>query len=170
MGYVNSSQQVFQGIYGTGEWYTFYFGLCAVFISAATLTNSAIVERFGAERICRTAILIQTLWAAAFLILASALGGTLPLWLWLAFTGPMLFALGLTFGNVNAIALEPLGHIAGTASAVTASLNTALNLLIAALIGNMLGATIMPVLVGYVLTSIAALMLVTWEGGRRVRA
>jgi MFS transporter, DHA1 family, multidrug resistance protein len=79
MGYVNSSQQVFQGIYGTGEWYTFYFGACAVFISAATLTNSAIVARYGSELICRTAILVQTIWAAAFLALAYASGGALPL-------------------------------------------------------------------------------------------
>ena len=160
MGYVNSSQQIFQGIYGVGQLYTFLFGACAVFVSAATLTNSAIVARYGMERICKVALAAQAIWAAAFLLIAAINGGTLTLSLWLVFSAPMLFALGLTFGNVNAIALEPLGHIAGTASAVTASLNTIVNLLVAAAIGNLFDGTIIPVLGGYAATGLAALLLV----------
>lgn len=163
MGYVNSSQQIFQDIYGVGQLYTFLFGACAVFVSAATLTNSAVVARFGMESICKLALIAQTAWAAAFLLVAAAGGGTLPLWLWLLFSGPMLFALGLVFGNVNAIALEPLGHIAGTAAAITASLNTAVNLVIAAAIGNLFDGTIVPVLGGYAVTGLAALALITVE-------
>lgn len=160
MGYVNSSQQIFQDIYGVGQLYTFLFGACAVFVSAATLTNSAIVARYGMERICKGALAAQTLWAAVFLVVAMTNGGALSLWLWLVFSAPMLFALGLTFGNVNAIALEPLGHIAGTASAITASLSTVVNLLIAAVIGNLFNGTVIPVLAGYAVTGLAALALV----------
>ena len=160
MGYVNSSQQIFQGIYGVGQLYTFLFGACAVFVSAATLTNSAIVARYGMERICKAALAAQSAWAAAFLLIALVNGGALPLPLWLAFSAPMLFALGLTFGNVNAIALEPLGHIAGTASAITASLNTVVNLLVAAAIGNLFSGTVIPVLAGYAVTGAVALLLV----------
>lgn len=160
MGYVNSSQQIFQGIYGVGPLYAFLFGACAVFVSAATLTNSAIVARYGMGRICKAALAAQAVWAAAFLLTAMANGGALPLPLWLAFSAPMLFALGLTFGNVGAIALEPLGYIAGTASAVTASLNTVVNLLVAAAIGNLFNGTIVPVLGGYAVTGLAAALLV----------
>jgi DHA1 family bicyclomycin/chloramphenicol resistance-like MFS transporter len=62
---------------------------------------------------------------------------------------PVLFLLGLTFGNFNAIALRDLGHIAGLASAVVASLTTALSLVIAAAIGLSFDMTTQPIVTGY---------------------
>lgn len=170
MGYVNTAQQVFQDVYRVGEAFPFLFGACAVFVAAATLTNSAVVARFGMERICKAALAAATVWPAAFLLIAAAGGGTLPLPLWLLFAGLMLFTLGLTFGNISAIALEPLGHIAGTASAVTATLNTAVSLIIATAIGGLFDGTVVPVLAGYAVAGVCSLACVAAAGRTTPRA
>ncbi|HEX8375430.1 MAG TPA: multidrug effflux MFS transporter [Geminicoccaceae bacterium] len=162
MGYVNSAQQIFQEVYGVGELFPFLFGACAVFVAAATLTNSALVARYRMTSICKAALIAATAWATAFLLAAAVGGGGLPLWLFLLFAGPVLFAIGLTFGNINAIALEPLGHIAGMASAVTATLSTVVSLVIGTVIGGLFDGTVVPVLAGYAVSGAAALALVAW--------
>lgn len=165
MGYINASQQVFQDIYGVGDLYPLYFGACAAFIAAATLTNSVVVARVGMERISVLAVAGMTVWSALFLGVAAFSGSVLPLALWLPFTAVALFLLGLVFGNVNALALQPLGHIAGLASAVTASVSTVVSLAIAAIVGNLLDGTVMPVLAGYVLSGAVGSALLAF--GRR---
>ncbi len=166
MGYINASQQVFQDIYGVGDLYPVYFGACAAFIAAATLTNSVVVARIGMERISVLAIAGLTVWSTLFLGIAAVSGSVLPLGLWLPFTAVALFLLGLVFGNVNALALQPLGHIAGLASSVTASVSTVVSLAIAAIVGNLLDGTVMPVLAGYALSGAVGSALLAH--GRRV--
>jgi DHA1 family bicyclomycin/chloramphenicol resistance-like MFS transporter len=159
MGYVNSSQQIFQDIYDLGPLYTIFFGASAFFIAAATLTNALLVRWFDMERICRSAIAAMTVWATAFLVAALLADGGLPLWLWMVFCCPTLFALGLTFGNLNAIALTPFGHIAGLAAAVLATLNTVFSLITAAIIGNLFDGTLIPTIAGFAGLGVLALVL-----------
>lgn len=150
MSYIATSQQIFQDIYRVGDLFPFYFGACAAFIALATMVNAVMVARLGMERICVVAIGALGLWSAVVLAATLAGDGTLPLWLWLAFTAVAMFALGLVFGNLNAVALQPLGHIAGVASSITASMTTVISLVIAAIVGNLLDGTVTPILVGWV--------------------
>lgn len=159
MGYVNSSQQLFQELYRLGDLYSLIFGASAAFISAATLTNSRLVRIVAMERICVVAVAAMVAWSLLFLTALPSLGSPPPLWVWMAFNCPVLFLLGLTFGNFNAIALRDLSHIAGLASAVVASLNTALSLVIAAWIGLGFDMTTRPVVVGYAMFGALALGL-----------
>ena len=159
MGYVNSSQQLFQDFYQVGNLYAVIFGASAAFISAATLTNSRLVRSVAMERVCVVAVAAMVAWSLLFLVAIAAMASRPPLWAWMVFNCPVLFLLGLTFGNFNAIALRDLGHIAGLASAVMASLNTALSLVIAAWIGLGFDMTTRPVVVGYALFGSLALGL-----------
>lgn len=159
MGYINSSQQLFQDLYRVGNLYALIFGASAAFIAAAALTNARLVRNVAMERICVVAVAAMLAWSLLFLLALPALGSPPPLWVWMAFNCPVLFLLGLTFGNFNAIALRDLGHVAGLASAVMASLNTALSLVIAAWIGLSFDMTPRPVVVGYALFGALALAL-----------
>jgi len=159
MGYVNSSQQLFQDLYRVGDLYAVIFGASAAFIAAATLTNARLVRHVAMERVCVVAVAAMVAWSLLFLLLMSALASQPPLWAWMTFNCPVLFLLGLTFGNFNAIALRHLSHIAGLAAAVMASLNTALSLVIAAWIGLNFDMTTRPVVVGYVVFGALALGL-----------
>ena len=164
MGYVNASQQIFQDVFGLGSLYSVFFGASAIFIAAATLTNTLLLRRFGMERICMVAIAALTVWAIAFLAAAMLNEGILPLWLWMIFCCPALFALGLTFGNLNAIALQPFGHSAGLASAVLATLNTVFSLSAAAVIGNLFDMTLVPTITGFAALGGLALVLIALTG------
>jgi MFS transporter, DHA1 family, multidrug resistance protein len=170
MGYINSSQQVFQDLYRLGDGFVLVFGASAAFISAATLINAQLVRRFTMERICIVAIAVVVVWALVFHVVVWRMKGFPPLWLWMIFNCPVLFLLGLTFGNFNAIALKDLGHIAGLASAVVASLNTALSLIIAAVIGLHFDMTVGPIVLGYAGFGALALVSMLLPYCRRARS
>lgn len=164
MGYVNSSQQLFQELFRVGDRYAAVFGVSAAFVSAATLANARLVRRVPMERICivAVAVAVMVVWSLLSLLALAALGDKPSLGFWLAFHLPVLFLLGLTFGNFNAIALRDLSHVAGIASAVTASVTTALSMAIAALIGLSFDMTIRPVMLGYLVFGLLALALMRW--------
>jgi DHA1 family bicyclomycin/chloramphenicol resistance-like MFS transporter len=165
LGYVNTAQQVFQDLYGVGDAFAPWFGGCALFISGGMLANSALVARFGMRRICLIAVSAQTGWATLFAVALLARGGEgLSFAWWLAFCCPTLFLLGLTFGNLSAIALRPLGHIAGTAAALAASLTTVVSLTIAAVVGLSYDGSVTPVVVGFLVAGAAAAALMTAAG------
>ena len=97
MGYVNSSQQLFQELYRVGELYGLIFGASAAFIAAATLLNARLVRQVAMERVCVTAVAVLVGWSLLFLLLMSALAIPVPLWAWMVskplppfFTGPAL--------------------------------------------------------------------------------
>lgn len=164
MGYVNSSQQLFQDLFRVGDRYAAIFGVSAAFVSAATLVNARLVRRVPMERICIAAVAVMVVWSLLGLLALALLQNRPSLGLWMAFHLPVLFLLGLTFGNFNAIALRDLSHVAGIASAVTASVTTALSMAIAALIGLSFDMTLRPVMLGYLVFGALALAWMRWPG------
>ncbi|MEM6382073.1 MAG: multidrug effflux MFS transporter [Pseudomonadota bacterium] len=161
LGYIVSSQQVLQDLYGTGELFAFYFGLTAAFLAVSSSVNAWLLNRFAMERVTATAIAVQMGWSSGFWILLAIIG-TPPLWLWMVFISVTLFFVGMTFGNYNAIALRPLGRIAGLASSVTASIQTLISVSVAAFIGSQFDMSVMPIVTGSIVMSAIAsgLMLV----------
>jgi MFS transporter, DHA1 family, multidrug resistance protein len=88
----------------------------------------------------------------------------------MAYLGVAFFCNGVLFGNFNAMALEPLGHIAGVASAVVGSLTTFLSLALGTLIGRSFDGTVLPLVGGFAGLGLAALAMMRWAetGSRRV--
>lgn len=159
MGYINSSEQIFHGQYDTGAMFPVYFGGSAIFMALATVANGQLLNRYSMQSICRTALLAHCAMSAMVLV-AEMVSGDLGLAWFLLFNGATLFALGLTFGNVNAMALQPFGHIAGAAAAVQATVMTLVSLTAAAVIGNLFDGTLVPVLAGYLGLGLVALTLI----------
>ena len=159
MGYVNSSEQIFHGVFDTGAMFPVYFGGLAIFMALATVTNGQLLKRYSMQAICTAALLAHCAMSAVVLLAELAVGdlGLVP---FLIFNGATLFALGLTFGNVNAMALQPFGHIAGAAAAVQATVMTLVSLTAAAVIGNLFDGTLVPVLAGYLVLGMVALTLI----------
>lgn len=158
MGYINSSEQIFHGVFDTGAMYPVWFGALAIFMAAATITNRALLKTYSMQRICTTALVVHGLWSALALLGELATGG-LGLGVFLVYSAVTLFALGLTFGNVNAMALQPFGEIAGAAAAVQATVQTLVSLIAVAAIGNLFDGTLVPVLTGYLVLGMVALVL-----------
>lgn len=162
LGYLNSAQQIFQVQYGVGKWFSVYFGVLAIAVGCATIVNARIVMRLGMARIVRIALWSLALIAAAFLAVAIATRGEPKLWLLMSFLVPCFFCIGILFGNVNALAMQPMGHIAGTAAAVIASLSTLISLVLGLAIGRAYSGTILPLSIGLASLSVVSLPILYW--------
>ncbi len=114
--FVFSSQQVFTGIYKLGHYFPIAFAAIAVGTAIAGFINSRFVDRLGMRVISHGALIGFV--AVAGIMLAAAKLQMLPLPLFIALSACMMFAFGLMFANFTALAMEPQGHIAGTASSL----------------------------------------------------
>jgi DHA1 family bicyclomycin/chloramphenicol resistance-like MFS transporter len=162
VGYLISAPQIFLEQYRTGGAFVVYFGVLATCIGAAMLLNARLVMAWGMRRLSRIALLTACAASLAFFGCAWALGGHPPLWALMGYLAVAFFCNGMLFGNFNAMALEPLGHIAGVASAVVGSLTTFISLALGTLIGQSFDGTVLPLVGGFAGLGLAALAAMRW--------
>jgi DHA1 family bicyclomycin/chloramphenicol resistance-like MFS transporter len=169
--YLGTSQQIFQDQYGTGRLFAMFFGILAAGIGLASITNAKLVMRFGMRNLSKWALRSACLLSLSFLLVAYLLGGHPPLWAFVTFMTVLFFFNGLLFGNYNALAMEPMGHIAGVAAAVVGSLSSLVAVGAGTPIGRLYDGTVIPLVAGFACMGIAALVVTEWaERGRRVLA
>ena len=169
LGYLNSSQQILQIQYGLGERFPLYFGILALAFGAATLMNSKLVMLFSMHELVLRAMQALAALSAFFLAVAITLNGHPPLWSFMLYLMPLFFAIGILFGNLNALAMEPLGHIAGIGASTIGSISTFTALAIGTAIGQSYNGTILPLVSGFLLLSIFSLGVMGWAGMSRFR-
>lgn len=163
--YVFSSQQVFTGIYQLGHYFPLAFAAVAIGIAIAGFLNARIVGRLG-MRVISHGGLIGAVAVAGIMLVAAKLQ-MLPLPLFMMLSALMMFAFGLMFANFTALAMEPQGHIAGTASSLYGSITTLLGICIGAAIGQAYNGTLLPFATGFFLCTLGALaVVVVVEKGR----
>ncbi len=166
LAYLSASQQIFQDVYGTGPLFPVYFGALALSIGAASLVNGRLVMKYGMRRLSRMAMLSITLASFIFWMLAFAFAGVPPFWLFMAYLLFVFLCVGLLFGNLSALAMEPLGHIAGVGAAVVASLATFVSVPLGALVGYGFDGTLYALIAAYALFGGGGLVAMRWaEGG-----
>jgi DHA1 family bicyclomycin/chloramphenicol resistance-like MFS transporter len=162
VGYLSSAQQIFQQTYAVGNWFPAYFASLALSIGGASLINGRLVIRHGMRKISMTAIRLLSGLAVVFLLVVWSLGGVPPLWLFMGFFISMFFCVGLLFGNLNALSMEPLGHIAGVGAAVVGFVATIISVPIGAAVGQAYDGTLMALSAGFSIFGAAALLTMRW--------
>ena len=162
IGYLTSAQQIFQVQYGVGKLFPVYFAALALAIGGASYMNARLVLRFGMRRMTKMALTGLSGVSLAFLFIAAALAGDPPLWALMGYLMWSFFCVGILFGNFNAMALEPLGHIAGVAAAVVGSLTTLLSLILGTLIGQGYNGTVLPLVGGFAVLGLATIAVQRW--------
>jgi len=169
--YLSTAQQIFQEQYRVGKLFPVYFGLLASGIGVASFVNARLVMRFGMQRLSRVALLGTSSLSSIAFIGAWLWHGHPPLWALMAYMLPSFFFIGILFGNFNARAMEPMGHIAGVAAAVTGSVSTFVALAIGTPFGRAYDGTVLPLIAGYLTCGLLALALTTWaEHATKARA
>jgi MFS transporter, DHA1 family, multidrug resistance protein len=156
--FVFSSQQIFTEIYRLGHYFPLAFAAVAVGVAIAGFVNSRFVGRLGMRVISHAALVGFVLVSATMLVTAKT--GTLGLPLFMALTSLMMFAFGLMIANFTALAMEPQGHIAGTAASLYGSITTLLGIAVGASIGQGFDGTLVPFATGFRLNTLAALAVV----------
>jgi DHA1 family bicyclomycin/chloramphenicol resistance-like MFS transporter len=163
--FVFSSQQVFTGIYHLGHYFPVAFAAIAVGVAIAGFLNSRLVGRLGMRVISHSALVGYV--AVAGIMLLAAKADMLPLPLFMALSALMMFSFGMMFANFTALAMEPQGHNAGTASSLYGSVTTLLGIGIGYIIGQDYDGTLLPFSTGFFLCTLAALaVVVVVEKGR----
>ena len=171
LAYLSTAQQIFQDVYETGALFPLYFGLLALAVGAAAFVNGRLVMQFGMRKLSRRAMLLATIASVVCLGLAFAFEGVLPFWLFMAYLFFVFVCSGLLFGNLGALAMQPLGHIAGVGAAVVASLSTLVSVPLGALVGYTFDGTLYALIASYALFGVGALAAMKWadEGWRPKR-
>ncbi len=147
--YLTTSQQLFQEYYEAGDMFAVYFGVIALVLGVASMVNSSIVRQYGMRRISHYALLAQVIVTAIFCALCYMMPLSLPFYAFMIFIVVFFFFMGMLFGNLNAAALEPMGHIAGIASAVIGSLSSFISLSVGSAVGQAYDGTPLPLAIGF---------------------
>ncbi|MEJ2619647.1 MAG: multidrug effflux MFS transporter [Candidatus Thiodiazotropha sp.] len=157
--YLSCARQVYQDYYHTGDLFALYFALSALSVGVASLINSAIVRRLGMHRISRFALFALIGVSALFFVANLIVSEQIPLPYFMLFAVLAFFTLGLLFGNLNAMAMEPMGHQAGIASSIIGALTSAISTLLGGLVGQAYDMTLIPLTLGFLVMGLAALTI-----------
>ncbi|MEM8685930.1 MAG: multidrug effflux MFS transporter [Pseudomonadota bacterium] len=162
VGFLVSSQQVFQQTYSTGSAFPAYFALLALAVGSASFFNGRVVMRFGMRLLSKWALQVMSGLSVAF---------TLYIWVWaptpnfiifMTYMMMSFFCFGLLLANLQSLAMEPLGHIAGVAAGVVSSVTTFMSLILGTIIGQAYDGTIRPLIAGLTLLALLSLVAVHW--------
>jgi DHA1 family bicyclomycin/chloramphenicol resistance-like MFS transporter len=159
IGYLTSSRQIFQDYFQVGDLFPLYFGISALSIGASSIINSAIVRKYGMKLICHHALIVMIAMSVLFLALSIFQSNQILLWQFMIFAVITFFCLGMLFGNLNALAMEPMGHVAGVASAVIGCLSSGISVIVGSAIGQAYNNSLTPMILGFLLLTIAAFIL-----------
>ncbi len=162
IGYLSSSQQIFQVQYALFELFPLYFGILACSIGCASLVNARLVMRYGMRRLSRIALQVICFLSFSFFLFALLYEGHPNLYILMLYMLTVFFFFGILFGNLNALAMEPLGHIAGLGSAVIGSVSTLISVIFGVMIANAYDNTVLPVVVGFAVLGFAGLLTMRW--------
>jgi len=163
--FIGSAEQVYTDVFGTGETFVLWFAGVAAMLSLANYTNSKLVERVGMRRLSHAALFGFVALSATLVLLLNLFGERFVIF-YPVFC--LIFAcFGLIGSNFNALAMEPLGRIAGTASAALGFATTTVASLIGWAIGSRYDGSSIPILMGFVGLGLASLAIVAiTEKGR----
>lgn len=157
---ISSIQQVFEFSYGRAESFPVYFALIALCASPAAPLNGWLVARLGMRPLIRRALVAQTVLSIIMaVLLATAILGSAEFWTYLAWSVTIFAMLGFTVGNLNTLALEPLGHIAGLASSLMGGLATVGGAALGAAVGQLFDGSALPLALACAVLSGAAALL-----------
>ena len=158
--YVVSVQQVFGEVYGLGEWFPIAFAATAAGTAVAQFANGYFVRSFGMRRISHVAMIIFTV-LGAFGYVAGTAG--LPSFLFTyVLISVMLMMFAVITTNFMAISLEPMGHLAGTAAAITSSVSTTGGVLLGGIVGQMFDGTVQPLIAGFTVFGALTIAATLW--------
>jgi DHA1 family bicyclomycin/chloramphenicol resistance-like MFS transporter len=156
---------LFVDVYGLGAAFPIAFGSIAIAISLGTFLNSRLVVGLGMRRLSHTMAVAFTLCAAVLATLAAL--GLAPFALFAPLLALTFSMFGLISSNFNALAMEPVGRVAGSASALFGAVTASGGALLGGLIGRAFDGTPAPFAIGLALSGAAIVVTVALtERGR----
>lgn len=163
LGYLNSAQQIFQEQYNLGSKFPIIFAVISLSLGSASFLNARLVMRFGMTQLVRWASKSVFALAMVFLGVAVIYAGQPPLVLMMGLLMLIFFGIGILFGNMNALAMQPLGHLAGIGAAVVGSFSTLISFVLGIVIGQNYNGTVLPLVIGMAVLSGLGILVINWS-------
>ena len=160
--YLASSERVIDDVFHHKSWFPFVFGVTAMAMGAASLTVARIVGRVGLYRIIRIVLTVYTVTAGMAAVISWQADGRPNFWLFFAVFTVTLASHNVIFPNLNSAAMIPVGHVAGTASAIIATLSTVAGAVVGAVIDHVYDGTANPMAISFLIGGLLAILLVWW--------
>lgn len=163
------SQQIFVDIFGLGNLFPVVFASIAIAMAISSFTNAQLVEAMGMRRLSHAALIVYTLFG--FSIFAVSALGLESLASFFILTTIVMMCFGFVGANFNAMAMEPLGKIAGTAASVIGFITTLGGALLGHVMGQLFDGTTEPLGLAFAVYGLAAIACVLFaEKGRMFHA
>ena len=165
---LSSMQGIFEQRFDRAASFPLWFAFIALASSSGSILNAAVVVRLGMRRV--VTVTYAAMLGLTVLLLGTTLAGLMPDAL--AFPAHLLWSIalfammGLSMGNLNALAMEPVGHIAGLAASVTSAIATVVSVLIAVPVGLAFDGTAVPMMTGVAVFMALALITIKLAGKR----
>ncbi len=155
--YLNLSQAIFEFQYHLEAQYPYYFAFLALSIGLASFINGKLVIRLGMEKLTKIAIICSLLSVVPFFVIYYIIG--VPFWMFVVFMFIQLFNYGLLIGNLSALAMQPLGHIAGLGASIVGAVSTLISVPLSIFIGGFYNNSTIPLAIGFLVVGIISILL-----------
>ncbi|MCB0420861.1 MAG: multidrug effflux MFS transporter [Bdellovibrionales bacterium] len=168
VGYLGVVQEIFDKIFQVNHLFPLMFAILALSLGGASYFNSRMVLALGMRKLILTALLSMAIISNLFVVYLEAVQvGAPPLWLFMAYMMLTFFSVGFLFGNLNALAMEPLGHVAGIGSAILGFVQSGIAVVIGTLLGLYMHGSVVPLVMSFGTCSLISLGILILE--RRFR-
>ncbi len=162
--FLGSSQPVFDQVYDRASQFAFLFALSGLASVPALLANNRLISRFGARRMSVAATAASTVLAAVAIVPTLVTDGQPPFWLWYGWLVVATGLLTVATPAFTALALEPMGELAGTASSLMYFTSFAFGAALAAVFDLQVETTVTPFMVGFSLYTVVGFAVLLWAG------
>lgn len=157
-------QPVFDQYFDRAVSFPFWFALISIFAASASFVNAMLVMKLGMRRLVSAAFQVQVVWSISMLLLLNAglVSGSLGFALFVFWVFGVFFHAGMTMGNLTALAMEPLGHVAGTAASVVSAFATMGSVILAGIAGQFFNGTPAVMMIGVAVFACCGVVSAHW--------
>jgi MFS transporter, DHA1 family, multidrug resistance protein len=165
---LSSMQGIFELRFDRGASFAYWFALIALCSAIGNVINAKTVVRYGMRRLiwlgyAGLMVITAVLLAVKYLgLMPEALAFPMHM----VWTVVLFGAMGLQMGNLNALAMEPLGHIAGLSASIITALSTVISVVMAVPVGLAFDGSELPLMLGVLVFNGLALALFAFDKGR----
>jgi len=158
--FLMSSPQIFNDQFGIIDAFPYYFAALALCSGGVTLLNAKIVMKFGIRKLCKVALHVK--WTASFtFLICLLLNPPVSLFLFMLWAGIVFAVQAVLFGNLNAMAMAPVGHMAGIGAAFVATISTAIGVSLGTLIGQNYNGTLIPLVLSFLVVATISIVILS---------
>ncbi|RVU84444.1 Bcr/CflA family efflux MFS transporter [Leucothrix sargassi] len=162
MMYLSTAQPILEEQYALGAKFTIYFACFALSIGIASYVNAKLVIKHGMRRLSYIALVVVSVISLLFCVPVMMMDGQPPLILLMIYSVCTLFCMGMLFGNMNTMAMEPVGHIAGMGAAVVGAFSTFISAIIAMVAGSFYDNSVLPLVLTFGICAVITIGLMKW--------